>query len=609
MDAVFSPLLSEADRTYYLRSLMHSFRCTYICFWLYIPQPNHHLYYLGGHYSEENNPPDPSSGSLARRLFDGYRREVFYVLNDHIPGMAFINNQPYRELSQSELLRLTSVAVQRQFYQTAVFMGCCSGEIEMGWANANQINMENAMMSWFSEYSIPQQSLSQLRELSQALDPNPPSSSSSSLRSLDSPDSSSFMFNMPTTSNIAEIPLEVRPLQPIPSASSSIQQVLQFLQPTQSTTSSVQPAMQSFQQVPSTTTSPLRQAMQPLQQVPSTTTSPVHQQAMQSLPLIPSASTSPHQQAMQSLPLIPSASTSPHQQAMQAFALSRNIQLPSQESEDAAMTRAILAVLTSPSSSTSSSTPNLPYTHYHGVSQQRGSAFKSYLAPRIPMRASLHRQNLLKRSITYYRNLNIARREHMTANRPTTTQLHHMISERKRREKINESFEALRKLLPPEAKKDKASVLTRTREYLTLLKTQVAELSQRNQQLEAELLPAAIEAHAGEVIAENQQSGSWEGRVEVRITNVSESTSEDERIINLLIVLRGECPVSDFVIRILEFLKQVNNANLMSVDANTSRGASRSLNRVILRLRIEGNEWDEAAFQEAVRRVVADLAQ
>lgn len=36
--------------------------------------------------------------------------------------------------------------------------------------------------------------------------------------------------------------------------------------------------------------------------------------------------------------------------------------------------------------------------------------------------------------------------------RPTSNQLHHMISERKRREKLNEYFHALRLLLPPGSK-------------------------------------------------------------------------------------------------------------------------------------------------------------
>ncbi|XP_043807650.1 putative transcription factor bHLH041 isoform X3 [Manihot esculenta] len=544
MDTVFSLLINEADRAGYLRSLMQSFGCNYICVWFDMPQPNHHLYFLDGYYHEENNQPGSSSGSLARRLFDEYRQENFLPVNNRVPGMAFVNNQPYRELSESELQRMASVTVQQRFYQTAVFMGCRNGEIEMGWSSGmTQINMENAIRSLFSE-DIPHQQ-SPLRELSQAIDPNRPSSSSSSLRSLsmDSPDSSPFLFNIPITSHFSEIPQETPSLQPIQSTSSAIQRVLQSLQQVKNTTN------------------PLRQTMQ-LQPAQS--------------------STIPLQPAVPSLQPMPSPTRS-HQAALQAFALTRNVHLPSQESEDAAMTRAILAVLTSPSSSTSSITPNPPSNYREN---QRTSAFKNYLTPTRPMSQSLRKQSMLKRAITYYRSLNIARREHMVASRPTSTQLHHMISERRRREKINESFEALRKLLPPEAKKDKASVLTRTRDYLTSLKAQIDELSKRNQQLEAQIkqLPEK------EVAQDAFQSSSNE-RVEVQVTNISESTSEEQRIIDLRVVLRGEYPIQDMVIRILEFLNQVNNVNAMSLEANTRTTESRSLNLVALRLKIEGQGW------------------
>ena len=94
------------------------------------------------------------------------------------------------------------------------------------------------MMSWFSEYNISQQS--PLREFSQTLDPDRPSSSSSSLRSLYSPDSSPFMFNIPTKSHISEVSLEAHAVQAIPSTLTVIQQVLQSLQPFSGTLSRAQ---------------------------------------------------------------------------------------------------------------------------------------------------------------------------------------------------------------------------------------------------------------------------------------------------------------------------------------------------------------------------------
>lgn len=125
-------------------------------------------------------------------------------------------------------------------------------------------------------------------------------------------------------------------------------------------------------------------------------------------------------------------------------------------------------------------------------------------------------------------------------------------------------------------------MLTRTRDYLTSLKAQIDELSKRNQQLEAKIkqLPEK------EVAQDAFQSSSNE-RVEVQVTNISESTSEEQRIIDLRVVLRGEYPIQDMVIRILEFLNQVNNVNAMSLEANTRTTESRSLNLVALRLKIE----------------------
>lgn len=124
---------------------------------------------------------------------------------------------------------------------------------------------------------------------------------------------------------------------------------------------------------------------------------------------------------------------------------------PTTTEEDAAMTHAMLAVISSssPASSTNSHQP-----------LQKASAFKSYrsvLGPTTQITSRIHRQNMLKRAIAFCRsnaNLTPASQEQSVqyANRPTSNQMHHMISERKRREKLNESFQALRSLLPPGSK-------------------------------------------------------------------------------------------------------------------------------------------------------------
>ncbi|CAN6541172.1 unnamed protein product [Malus baccata var. baccata] len=562
MDTAFH--LDEGSRANFLRLVMQSFGCFYICLWSYMPPPSNCLFFLDGVYDEENQ-PSSSSGSLARRLFDEYRLSVFKVFeNECVPGFAFRNSFSFVELQEMDLQRLASDDKQRQFYQearikTAVFMGCKSGEIELGMSNVCEINIKREMLrTWLPEV-FPGQLSPHTEVASRSINGQqqyPLSSSSSSLRSLstmDSPEYSSLLFNIPTTTttishNIPELftQLSSNPLQPI-------------------NISSLEPL--------------------PTKNLITTTSS--------------------------------TSTTSPHQQAIQAISRIRNIQFPTPEIEDATMTRAILAVLSSypyqppPQTNPSSSSS----TTDHHLQTPRTSAFKSYntsvLAPRTQMSANLRQQNMHKRSISFLRSLNLTRlREGIQATRPTSSQLHHMISERKRREKLNESFHTLKSLLPPGTKKDKASVLTTAREYLTSLKAQVAELSKRNQQLEARLLPLAS-LGANEAAA---AAGSSNERCSLTVTRVSTEScpDQDEQIIDLQVILRSqESCTEDMVIRILEFLKRVENVSLMSMEANTWISESNSnINRVILRLRVnQGIEWDEAAFQEAVRRVVADLVR
>jgi hypothetical protein len=106
-----------------------------------------------------------------------------------------------------------------------------------------------------------------------------------------------------------------------------------------------------------------------------------------------------------------------------------------------AIMRAIQNVLSTPPSQ-----QNLLY----GVHPE-SSAFGRYRNDRSPnIGSNFRRQSLMKRSFSFFRNLNLMRlRDRSTqAARPSSNQLHHMISERRRREKLNENFQALRALLP-----------------------------------------------------------------------------------------------------------------------------------------------------------------
>ncbi|OIV97387.1 hypothetical protein TanjilG_07139 [Lupinus angustifolius] len=354
MEGVFS--LPEAARTDFLHSLVQYLGCTYICLWSSDPISNNRLIFLDGFY----NQPSTSLGSVAQELFNHYQSLTFDINNDCVPGLAFKNQRPYLLLQQLDLLRLASTEIQTQFFQearikTVIFMGCNKGEIELGFSNMTQDDIQTALRSLFPEEFCRQ---------IQPIDPNPPSSSSSSLRSLSkgSPEYSSLIFTSPGTSQ------------------SNFPETLRGIVPTMP-------------------------------------------------PLLPNTNT--HQQTLQALPQV----TTTHQ-------------FPSPDNEQDEIMRSILYILTSPSST----------SHHHHQNMPYNSAFKRYrpsLGPSImsQMGSKFMKQNMLNRSFAFFRNLNLSRmREHIQATHPTSTQLHHMISERRRREKLNENFQALRTLLPPGTK-------------------------------------------------------------------------------------------------------------------------------------------------------------
>lgn len=166
-----------------------------------------------------------------------------------------------------------------------------------------------------------------------------------------------------------------------------------------------------------------------------------------------------HEQAFR--PTSSSVSLSPLHQAIQSFNQTRNFPFPTPETEDDAITRAILAVLSSPSPSASPSTsspqPSVAQ-NFPSFSRNATSAFNRY-RPGFAHSSSTPRvrsSSMLKRAISFFRSLSSTRSQGRVpvqgGSRPTENQLYHMISERKRREKLNESFQALRSLLPPGTK-------------------------------------------------------------------------------------------------------------------------------------------------------------
>ncbi|XP_055801544.1 putative transcription factor bHLH041 [Solanum dulcamara] len=278
----------------------------------------------------------------------------------------------------------------------------------------------------------------------------------------------------------------------------------------------------------------------------------------------------------------------------------QGLQFPKIEGEDDAIRQAYLAIISSSSPSSYFSSrgqiqENL--TRDHQLTTRNTTAFTRFRSTNyasIGARTTNCRQGMLKRSITFFKNLYMMnRQEGIQVNRAMSTQVHHMISERRRREKLNENFQHLRSLLPPGTKKDKASVLASTIEYLSSLKYQVEELCKRNEILEGLLL-------SKKKASQFQQNGS--GKVDVYITNI-----EERSIVDLQVITRGKCSISDLVICLMEFLKLANYVNLVSIDANTTMVQSCPLTLITLRLRIQGDEWDESAFLGETRRVVGNV--
>ncbi|KAJ3686508.1 hypothetical protein LUZ61_015672 [Rhynchospora tenuis] len=303
-------------------------------------------------------------------------------------------------------------------------------------------------------------------------------------------------------------------------------------------------------------------------------------------------------EAMASDPLIVPA---PHQQLMHAYGQHRNLQFPTPASDDEAMAKAILAVITSSTTSTSSLS-----RVGEGVSRFTGAfkTYKSALGPRVePVKTGgVGPQWMVKAGLTMLRRMywlhQQPRVEPEVMTRPTGNQLHHMISERKRREKLNESFEALRKLLPPGSKKDKASVLSKTKDYVSTLKEEIRELEEKNKALEMQL----FETKQTQKMRTQEVTESTES-VQIEVTRASASASTASERVNLQILVRDECHLTDLILRVLGCLKEIGAFLLVSVDASSE---TPQFAHADFTLQVTADDYDETSLKEAVKRVVKD---
>uniref|UniRef100_A0A0E0KZJ3 BHLH domain-containing protein n=1 Tax=Oryza punctata TaxID=4537 RepID=A0A0E0KZJ3_ORYPU len=147
-------------------------------------------------------------------------------------------------------------------------------------------------------------------------------------------------------------------------------------------------------------------------------------------------------------------------------------------------------------------------------------------------------------------------------------QVQHVLSERKRREKLNESFKALRDVLPPATKKDKASVLMRAKDYVNVLKARIAELEEKNRKL------AESQVNAGDG---EQDDDKPDDEIEV---NIGRSAAEDgipadkcqELHLKIMLGSSSRCSAMDAVAGILQGLNEKRDVSLLATGNASSSG-------------------------------------
>ncbi|CAL5039089.1 unnamed protein product [Urochloa decumbens] len=544
MDAIFA--LAAAPRARVLeRAATRIPGCLYICLWAPVIAGQLHYSSIPLRCVDAWIGGGGGDRARVREVFDAYRRSFCAAVSGCVPGWAYKDGRPYMELPEPDLTASASLPVQEQFYheagtKTAVFMGCDHGEIEVG--------LSDAAAAAPAAVVVPEQVQQSLLEELMLLRPAVPSSSSSSMPSLSigSPEYSSLLRSMATTAAAAAAE---------PSSS--------------------------------------------LEQPPP-------------LPLHP---------AVQLPGLLP-PSYGP-------------LFLGAAEAEDAAIAEAMLAVISCsappPPAPADPSPPTPPWLARHRA--QRWSprrraappgAFRAYsaaLSPRARPRPGAPGQRMAKTAIALMLSVHAAMRDRdlaAAAAQPpppvpalpppqhTSSQLHHMISERRRRERLNESFQTLRSLLPPGTgtKKDKATVLANTTEYMHKLIADVSELEKKNRELEAQL---GLRLDTGIDDADD----SSERVVQVDVTagastsTATSSAGQAPQEVSIRVTVRAECDLPEVVIAMLAAIKKMGSFAVVTVDAR-QRSSRHAQVIITLRITAGNDEPDETSLKEAVAKAVED---
>ncbi|KAM3347285.1 hypothetical protein ACQJBY_021326 [Aegilops geniculata] len=184
----------------------------------------------------------------------------------------------------------------------------------------------------------------------------------------------------------------------------------------------------------------------------------------------------------------------------------------------------------------------------------------------------------------------------------SVNQLQHMISERKRREKLNDSFQALKTVLPPGSKKDKTSILITAREYVNSLKSKVCDLEEKNKALQAQLAECARAAGVEEDDAE---------KVEIQITRAAADREDGATTSEVCTVKIAARPAHgntmDVVLRTLQCLNDQmgeDDVSLVAMSTNDGDGLTGAFLTMQLKS-ASGAKWEEEVVREAVAKAVA----
>ncbi|KAL6865189.1 hypothetical protein ACP4OV_016340 [Aristida adscensionis] len=181
-------------------------------------------------------------------------------------------------------------------------------------------------------------------------------------------------------------------------------------------------------------------------------------------------------------------------------------------------------------------------------------------------------------------------------------QLQHVLSERKRREKLNDSFNTLRAVLPPGPKKDKSSILIRARDHINALKCRVSELEEKNKML-TEL---QLQRDEGD---EDDYDSCENIEVDISRTTTKE-TLESSQEFHVKIVVRSGFNAMDVVLGTLQRLKEIGDVSLVAMDTGSSGPRpGQDFRQATMTLQLKSCGFDDDFIKDSVRKTVKGVMQ